>query len=528
MAVTLGSTGITFPDATTQTTAATASTPPLTTNVRQAVTSSATTAINFASGNTVDLTMAANITTMTFSGVASSGTAMLVQIVVKNASSGTAYTIVWPTSVYWNTTGAFSTTLTAPTLATGASGVTVISLLTTDGGTKWRGWVEATIPGGALGALWTWGTGSNGRLGLGTGTSYSSPVQVGALTDWSKIDSCGNGNVAVKNDGTLWTWGYNYYGTLGLGGAGSISSPSQIGSNTNWVKAVRGSSSSTGHSLAITSSGSMFGTGYNSSGQLGKNNKTRYNSWVSAFTAGSAGSVLWSDIVGLGLTSLAVSTTGALWSVGNNVNGVLGLGNTTSYSTAKQVGALTNWATVARVGYTTTGGQQFTGAIKTDGTLWTWGLNSSGQLGLNNLTTYSSPVQVGALTNWKQLTHGVDWCAAVKTDGTLWGWGANGSGQLGLNNKTAYSSPKQIGALTTWAWVRGDGNSNFTLAAKTDGTLWAWGTNTSGQLGINNGVSGYSSPKQIGSLTTWGTSDFNGTAMAAAAGAIAITLFSPA
>jgi alpha-tubulin suppressor-like RCC1 family protein len=79
-------------------------------------------------------------------------------------------------------------------------------------------------------------------------------------------------------------------------------------------------------------------------------------------------------------------------------------------------------------------------------------------------------------------------------------WGSNASGQLGLGNVTNYNSPKQVGALTTWLAVAGGGY--YTIATKTDGTLWTWGSNNNGQLGLGN-LTGYSSPKQVGALTTW-------------------------
>ena len=86
--------------------------------------------------------------------------------------------------------------------------------------------------------------------------------------------------------------------------------------------------------------------------------------------------------------------------------------------------------------------------------LFAWGDNSAGQLGQSNLTPYSSPKQVGLLTNWSQVTAGYSGAMlALKTDGTLWSWGLNTSGQLGLGNITYYSSPKQIGALATWKTV---------------------------------------------------------------------------
>ena len=90
----------------------------------------------------------------------------------------------------------------------------------------------------------------------------------------------------------------------------------------------------------------------------------------------------------------------------------------------------------------------------------------------------------------------------VRSSGTAWSWGRNIEGQLGLGNTTAYSSPKQIGALTTWASVAQGNASQCMAMTKTDGTLWSWGANTGGQLGLGN-TTNYSSPKQVGSNTNW-------------------------
>ena len=187
---------------------------------------------------------------------------------------------------------------------------------------------------------------------------------------------------------------------------------------------------------------------------------------------------------------------GYLYAWGNNGNALLGLGNTTNYSSPKQVGSL-QWVDVAS-------SRQFSSAIKSDGTLWSWGTNYWGQLGLGNNTSYSSPKQVGALTNWLSLAGGYATCLAIKTDGTLWSWGFNGSGQLGngaANYSQGNNSPVQVGALSTWSKVYQSGFYH-TLAIKTDGTLWAWGKNDRGQLGLGN-TTQYNSPKQIGALTDW-------------------------
>jgi alpha-tubulin suppressor-like RCC1 family protein len=335
--------------------------------------------------------------------------------------------------------------------------------------------------------LYDWGNNANGALGLGNLTSYSSPKQVGSLTDWSKLSAGSNFAVSIKTDGTLWSWGYNGNGQLGLGNRTYYSSPKQVGSLTAWSKIDSASRNSV---LAIKTDGTLWSWGQNNYGQLGLGNTTNYSSpkQVGALTT-------WASISkGHGYFALAIQTNGTLWSWGYNSTGNLGLGNITNYSSPKQIGALTTWSSVQT-------GQNSTFAIKTDGTLWSWGYSGFGNLGLGNTTDYSSPKQVGSLTNWLRITASYYGAIAIKTDGTLWSWGQNAYGQLGLGNTTRYSSPKQVGALTNWLNVT-SGYLASILSTKTDGTLWSWGYNAQGQLGLGNRTY-YSSPKQVGALTTW-------------------------
>ena len=154
-------------------------------------------------------------------------------------------------------------------------------------------------------------------------------------------------------------------------------------------------------------------------------------------------------------------------------------------------------------------------AIKTDGTLWSWGKNNTGQLGISNSPDRSSPVQVGALTTWSKIagtgaiyrgffTYISGFFSAIKTDGTLWSWGFNYAGQLGIGNTTAViDSPVQVGALTEWSKLSINGDTLYmngwnTAVIKTNGTLWAWGRSNSGQLAngtTNAGV--FSAPVQL-------------------------------
>jgi len=336
--------------------------------------------------------------------------------------------------------------------------------------------------------LYTWGNGLMGALGLGNTTYYSSPKQVGALITWSKVAGGKYSSVATKTDGTLWTWGRNNNGQLGLGNSGTdYSSPKQVGALTTWLNIASGSY----YTIATKTDGTLWTWGYNNAGQLGLNNTTSYSSpkQVGSLTN-------WSQVAcGTIAFTVATKTDGTLWAWGSNNNGSLGLSNTTYYSSPKQIGALTNWLNVSAAYNTVI-------ATKTDGTLWTWGRGSSGQLGLGNTTSYSSPKQVGALTNWLNIAGSGSGYSnmATTTSGTLYSWGDNGYGQLGLGDTTNRSSPTQVGSLTTWSKIAL--RSNGALATKTDGTLWVWGRNNNGQLGLGN-TTYYSSPKQVGSSTTW-------------------------
>ena len=112
--------------------------------------------------------------------------------------------------------------------------------------------------------------------------------------------------------------------------------------------------------------------------------------------------------------------------------------------------------------------------------LWSWGSGGYGKLGLGNTTSYSSPKQVGAPTNWLNVAAGQGISMSTKTDGTMWCWGRNVFGNLGLGNTTFYSSPKQIGSLTTWSKIAC--GRWYTMAIKTNGTLWSFGQNNQGQF----------------------------------------------
>ena len=137
------------------------------------------------------------------------------------------------------------------------------------------------------------------------------------------------------------------------------------------------------------------------------------------------------------------------WGAGSNY--ALGQGSITALSSPTQVPG-TDWTQSNN----DTFGNNFKNfsVVKSDGTMWVWGENKEGSMGIPSVgqnETRVSPVQMGSSTDWKYVGMGDEWKTAIKTDGTLWAWGANAYGELGQNNKTNYSSPVQIGSDTTWS-----------------------------------------------------------------------------
>ena len=248
---------------------------------------------------------------------------------------------------------------------------------------------------------------------------------------------------------SLFSWGRNdNMGGLGHNNITAISSPKQVGSQTDWKSVTAGGL------------GVFLGT------------KTDGTLWVSGGGAPSSG----------------------------NTYGQLGLNSRAGYSSPVQVPG-TTWDVVGSADSSTL-------ALKTDGTLWSWGSGAYGSLGHGSFTPtlrYSSPVQIGSDTTWQHLSGGKGLFAAIKTDGTIWSWGYGSQGQLGLNDKTTYSSPKQIPG-TNWNTLQIVANQYGYAALKTDGTAWGWGRNYLGGLGVNvdgSTTGAFSSPTQIAATDGW-------------------------
>ena len=270
-----------------------------------------------------------------------------------------------------------------------------------------------------------------------------------------------------------------------------------------------------GDSSAATLPGSLWLWGDNGGakfpyGQLGigvVSDATDKSSPVQTISGGTN----WKKISMKNVQSSGVKTDGRLWMWGLNVNGELGINaagqaGTAAYTKSSPVQTIsggTNWQ-MSSLGSTHSSG------VKTDGRLWLWGEGMHGKLGDNSILSKSSPVQtISGGTNWKSNSLGSNQSSAIKTDGRLWMWGWNAQGQFGNNSNLHTSSPVQTISGGT-NWQMSSMGATHASGVKTDGRLWLWGNNFSGQLG-GNSVLPTSSPVQtISGGTNWQTSSLGG------------------
>jgi alpha-tubulin suppressor-like RCC1 family protein len=319
--------------------------------------------------------------------------------------------------------------------------------------------------------LWVWGQGSLGKLGNNSTTNISTPITTFSGGSNWKQVSAGAYNIAAIKTDGT-LW------TWGLGAAGRLGNASTTNVSTP-VTTFSGGTNwkqvSVGDSIAaIKTDGSLWVWGSGSNGRLGTNFTTNVSTPVPTF----AGGTNWKQVYVGDNHTAAIKTDGTLWTWGRGLYGTLGNASTAQVLTpVTTFSGGTNWKQVSN-------GATSTAAIKTDGTLWVWGNGANGRIGNAVITNASTPVTTFAGgTNWKQVATGFQHMSGIKTDGTLWIWGTALNGRLGNATTTAIISTP----ITTFAggtnWKQVSSGLQYTSAIKTDGTLWVWGTGIDGQLG---------------------------------------------
>ena len=349
------------------------------------------------------------------------------------------------------------------------------------------------------GTVWNWGTGSNGQLGngnTGIGVAVGTPVQVAGLEDFTSVADGNSFVIALKADGTVWAWGYNAVGQLGDGTTTDRARPVQtIGLTGVTAIATHGF-----FSLALKADGTVWIWG--PGGGLG--------STVGVIRTTPAQLTGITDVTKLAAGSghaLLLKSDKTVWAVGANSRGQLGDGSTTDRPFPVPASGLSNVANIAA------GDDEFSVAVKEDGSVWAWGLNFNGQLGPGggamNFDPHPTPLQVTGLPNgMTNIAAGEDFCLALAGDGTVWSWGNNNNWQLGQASSPGQNfTPKQIPSFSGVAALAA--GANHSVALKTDGSVWTWGGNSEGQLGDGSTASQRLAPARVSGLETVSSPSFN-------------------
>jgi alpha-tubulin suppressor-like RCC1 family protein len=332
------------------------------------------------------------------------------------------------------------------------------------------GAVDFSLVVGSGGVVLGWGL--NNGYNFGDGNLHSSPVitpiQAATLTGATSVGGGANSCLALRNDGTVYTWGDNSYGQTGY----PKSSPYITKPNpVPGLSTMTAIAAGTNHCLAIKGDGTLWSWGSNSSGQLGYSTPLGYSD--TALTVPGLTSMI-SVAGGVGHT-IAAKSDGTVWSWGTGTNGQLGLEAVTSSASPAAVTGMTGTIAVAA-------GSSHSLALRNDGTVWAWGKNSSGQLGNGGTADANAPTSVQGLTDVIAVSAGESHSLALRTDGTVWSWGDNSLGQLGNLSSISSATPVPVLGLANIVSISCGPRHN--LAVENNGTVWAWGSNSKSQIGF--------------------------------------------
>ncbi|MCX8672706.1 InlB B-repeat-containing protein [Bifidobacterium sp. B4079] len=345
------------------------------------------------------------------------------------------------------------------------------------------------------GSLYAWGNNSSGQLGDGTTNNQKRPILVDKPAGtpngftWKQIILGSYYSAAFGSDGNLYTWGDNSNGTLGDGTTTDRPTPIKVGkpqgapAGFTWKQVSLGA----WHSAAIGSDGNLYTWGRNSNGQLGRgtNVVSAHRPGIVGKPQGAPAGFTWKQASLGWFHSAAIGSDGNLYTWGRNDSGQLGDGTTTDRNKPAKINGFT-WKQISL-------NNNFSAGISSDGSLYTWGGNSTGQLGDGTTTNRNTPTLVSKPKGtsegftWKQISLGGAHSAAIGSDGQLYTWGGNSNGQLGDGTTTNRNTPtlirKPADAPDGFIWKQISLGETHSAALGSDSNLYAWGHNNTGQLG---------------------------------------------
>lgn len=315
----------------------------------------------------------------------------------------------------------------------------------------------------------SWGANNNGQLGINDTIQQISPVRVkgpggvGYLNNIISIVARENFSLALKNDGTVWSWGFNGDGEMGDSTTTDKWAPVQVHgpANVGFLSNIKAISGGYAHVLALKNDSTVWAWGDNTNGELGDN--TTVNELTPVQVIGPGGVGVLNHIVAIAAGqqfSLALKNDGTVWAWGNNADGAIGDNTSIERHTPVQVlgplgvGFLTGITALAA-------GGGHAVALKNDSTVWSWGFNINGELGNNTAFSDSVPAEVlgpggvGHLTGIMKISTGDYFSAGIKGDNTVWIWGFNAYGQLGQNDTVQRNVPVEVHGVGNVGFLSG-------------------------------------------------------------------------
>jgi alpha-tubulin suppressor-like RCC1 family protein len=339
------------------------------------------------------------------------------------------------------------------------------------------------------GTVRTWGYNPAGQLGDNTTTNRTTPIKVkgaggsGYLTGIAAVAAGPEDSFAVRDDGTVWAWGNNPFGNLGDGTSGNVRhtpvevlAPSGSGHLTGVIAVAAGDYAT----YALKGDGTVWAWGYGGDGELGDNLTTASLRPIQVAGLNGVGKLTGVVAIAAGrLHALALRSDGTVWAWGGNAVGQLGNGTVNSKLVPfKVIGEAVGVVAIAAHADDSM-------ALRSDGTIRSWGDNSDGQLGTGNTSLEVSPASpLGLGGSIVGISLGVGDAVVVKADGTVWDWGINGAGQLGDGTRVTSLTPVRVRGLGYGSGVTHVvAGQNQILALSSNGAVRAWGDNEVGELG---------------------------------------------